>query len=140
MIYFFVCFIIEKLSRFLHQRNQYIVNQLGYDHLYHLIRVANVLHSENPDQVVHDLKDEYKLEYGNFHIENVNVSSIPTEMDMSKVYARLIVDTLLFNEDYIQGRMRIYNDAICRVIDDYNNGAYYEPSYVIVRTYRNGEF
>lgn len=26
---FYVCFIIEKTSRFLHQRNQYVVNQLG---------------------------------------------------------------------------------------------------------------
>lgn len=63
------------------------MNQLGYDQLYHLIRVANVLHSDNPDQVVHDLMDEYKLEYGSFHIENVNselCSRIPTELDMEK--------------------------------------------------------
>ena len=118
---FYVCFMIEKTSRYLHQRNQYVVNQLGYDQLYHLISVANVLHSDNPDKVVHDLMDEYKL-------------------DMGKVYARLIVDTLLPNEDYIQGLIRIYNDAICQVIDDYTNGAYYEPSYVIARAYKNGEF
>lgn len=95
---FYVCYMIEKTSRFLHQRNQYVVNQLGYDPLYHLISVANVLHSDNPDKVVHDLMDEYKLEYGSFHIENVNselCSHIPTELDMGKVYARLIVDTLL---------------------------------------------
>ena len=93
---FYVCFIIEKTSRFLHRRNQYVVNQLGYDQLYHLIRVANVLHSDNPDKIVHDLMDEYKLEYGSFYIENVNselCSRIPTELDMGKVYARLIIDT-----------------------------------------------
>ena len=64
------------------------MNQLGYDPLYHLIRVANVLHSDNPDQVVHDLMDEYKLEYGSFYIENVNselCSRIPTELDVGKV-------------------------------------------------------
>ena len=47
---------------------------------------------------------------------------------------------VLPNEDYIQGLIRIYNDAICQVIDDYTNGAYYEPSYVIARAYKNGEF
>lgn len=31
---FYVCYMIEKTSWFLHQRNQYVVNQLGYDHLY----------------------------------------------------------------------------------------------------------
>ena len=50
------------------------------------------------------------------------------------------MDALLPNEDYIQGLIRIYNDAICQVIDDYTNGAYYEPSYVIARAYKNGEF
>lgn len=87
---FYVCYMIEKTSRFLHQRNQYVVNQLGYDHLYHLISVANVLHSDNRDKVVHDLMDEYKLEYGSFHVENVNselCSHIPTELEMGKVYA-----------------------------------------------------
>ena len=111
--------------------------------MYHLISVANVLHSDNPDKVVHDLMDEYKLEYGNFHIENVNselCSNIPTELDMGKVYARLIVDTLLPNEDYIQGLIRIYNDPICLIIDDYNCSAYYEPSYVKARAYKNGGF
>lgn len=31
---FYVCYMIEKTARFLHQRNQYVVNQLGYDQLY----------------------------------------------------------------------------------------------------------
>ena len=65
---FFICFMIEKTSRFLHQRNKYVVNQIGYAHLYHLISVANVLHSDNPDKIVRDWMDDYKLEYGDFHI------------------------------------------------------------------------
>ena len=59
---------------------------------------------------------------------------------MGKVYSKLIVDTALLNEDYVKGIVRVYNDAICEVIDDYNNGAFYEPSYVIARAYKNGEF
>ena len=89
---FYVCFMIEKTSRFLHQRNQYVVIQLGYDHLYHLISVANVLHSDNPDKEVHDLIDEYKLEYGSFHVENVNselCSHIPTELEMGILYFQM---------------------------------------------------
>ena len=108
---FYICFLIEKVSRHLHQRNAYVVNKLGYDPLYHLISVANVLHCENS-----------------------------SELDMGKVYTRLIVDTLYPDEDYIEGILRIYNDEICNTLDDYNNGAYYEPSYVIARAYKNGEF
>lgn len=87
--------------------------------------------------------EEYGLEQGDFHIENVNrelCTNIPTEFDMGKVYTRLIVDTLYPDEDYIKGILRIYNDEICRTLDNYNNGSYYEPSYVIARAYKNGEF
>lgn len=138
-----ICFLIEKVSRHIHQRNAYVVNKLGYDPLYHLISVANVLHCENSDQVICDVIEEYGLEEGDFHIENVNrelCTNIPTEFDMGKVYTRLIVDTLYPDEDYIKGILRIYNDEICRTLDDYNNGSYYEPSYVIARAYKNGEF
>ena len=138
-----MCLLIEKVSRHLHQRNSYVVNKLGYYPLYHLISVANVLHSENSDQVVYDVIEEYELEQGNFYIEDVNrelCTHIPTELDMGKVYTRLIVDTLYPDEDYIEGILRIYNDEICITLDDYNNGAYYEPSYVIARAYKNGEF
>lgn len=138
-----ICFLIEKVSRHIHQRNAYVVNKLGYDPLYHLISVANVLHCENSDQVVCDVIEEYGLEQGDFHIENVNrefCTNIPTEFDMGKVYTRLIVDTLYPDEDYVEGILRIYNDEICRTLDDYNNGSYYEPSYVIARAYKNGEF
>lgn len=140
---FFICFLIEKVSRHTHQRNAYVVNKLGYDNLYHLTSVANVLLCENSDQVVSDVIEEYGLEQGDFHIENVNrelCTNIPTEFDMGKVYTRLIMDTLYPDEDYIAGILRIYNDEICRTLDDYNNGSYYEPSYVIACAYKNGEF
>lgn len=59
---------------------------------------------------------------------------------MGKVYMRLIVDTLKQGEDYVEGIIRVYNDPICDVIDNYNTSAYYEPSYVIARAYNEGGF
>ena len=53
---------------------------------------------------------------------------------------RLIVDSLLPEEDYIDALIRVYNDEICLKIDDYNCSAYFEPSYVILRAYLNGGF
>ena len=68
------------------------------------------------------------------------VEHIPTETQMGKVYMRLVVDTLQPQENYIDGLIRVYNDEICEKIDDYNCGAYYEPSYVIARAYNEGGF
>ena len=140
---FFVCYMIERVARKLHQHNKYVVNTIGYDELYHLMSVANVLHSSNPKQVEEDWINDYMLEKSDFDITLVNrelCDKIPTELDMGKVYSRLIVDTALPNEDYVSGIIRVYNNEICETIDNYNGSAYYEPSYVIARAYNEGGF
>lgn len=102
-----------------------------------------MLHCENPDKVVDDWINEYHLKKGTFNIKDIDkelYTIIPTPLDMGKVYMRLIVDTDLANEDYVLGIIRVYNDDICKIIDNYTNGAFYEPSYVIARAYKEGEF
>lgn len=59
---------------------------------------------------------------------------------MGKVYTRFIIDTLSTNENYVDGIIRVYNNDICDIIDNYNCSAFYEPSYVIARDYQNGGF
>jgi hypothetical protein len=140
---YFICYMIERVSRNLNQRNKYVVNTIGKDEFYHLISVANVLHCENPLKVENDWINDYTLEKGKFDITNVDkelVTTIPTPTEMGKVYERLIVDTLQSNEDYVNGLIRVYNNPICEVIDNYNCSAYYEPSYVIARAYQDGGF
>lgn len=58
---YFVCYMIERVARKLHQRNRYVVNAIGKSELRHLISVANVLHCENPLQVEDDWINEYEL-------------------------------------------------------------------------------
>ena len=99
---FFVCYMIERVARRLHQRNRYVVNQIGRKSLEHLVSVANV--------------------------------------QMGKVYERLIHDTKKPGESEVDGIIRVYNHEICDVIDNYNCSAYYEPSYVIARAYYEGGF
>ncbi len=43
-------------------------------------------------------------------------------------------------KDYADGIIRVYNNEICDVIDNYNCSAFYEPSYVVTRAYQNGGF
>ena len=58
---YFICYMIERVARKLHQKNKYVVNTIGRDALKHLISVANVLHCENPLQVEDDWIEEYHL-------------------------------------------------------------------------------
>ena len=140
---YFICYMIERVARKLHQRNKYVVNEIGKENLEHLISVANVLHAENPLAVEDDWIEEYDLAEGNVDVTAVDpelVTTIPSAIQMGKVYQRLIYDTMLPGESEVEGIIRVYNDEICDVIDNYNCSAYYEPSYVIARAYQNGGF
>lgn len=139
----FICYMIERVARRLHQKNSYVVNKLGKENLNHLISVANVLHCKNPLDVEDEWIDEYRLEEGNLDITDVDydlVDTIPTALQIGKVYERLIHDTAMSNETEVEGIIRVYNDKICDKIDNYNCSAYYEPSYVIARAYYQGGF
>lgn len=140
---YFICYMIERVARKLHQRNRYVVNIIGKDELYHLISCANVLHCENPEKVEEEWIENYKLDKGDFDITKVDeelADKIPAALDMGAVYQRLISDTLDEDEDYVDGIIRVYNNDICDTIDNYNCSAFYEPSYVIARAYQNGGF
>ncbi len=140
---YFVCYMIERVARKIKQKNRYVVNTIGKEGLQHLLSVANVLHAENPLDVEDRWIAEYALAQGDFDITNVNsdlVKMIPSAIQMGKVYQRLISDTMQPQEEFTDGILRIYNDDICQVIDNYNCSAYYEPSYVIARAYHAGGF
>ena len=132
---YFICYMIERVARKLHQRNKYVVNAISKDEWERLISLANVLHCENPLKIEEEWIEEYGLKKGDFDITNVEnelVSEIPSETQIGKVYMRLILATLQPDENYIDGMIRVYNDELCEVIDNYNSSAYYEPSYVIL--------
>lgn len=48
---YFVCYMIERVARKLHQRNKYVVNKISKSELLCLISLANILHSENPVKI-----------------------------------------------------------------------------------------
>ena len=134
---------IERVARHIYQKNRYVVNTIGKNELYHLISCANVLHCENPARVEADWINDYNLQSSDYDITDVDknlATVIPTALDMGEVYQRLIVDTMASKEDYVDGIIRVYNDDICDVIDNYNCSAFYEPSYVIARAYQAGGF
>lgn len=140
---YFVCYIIERVARRLKQPNCYVVNAMGKQALAEKLSLANVLHCENPLAVEQQLIEEFGLQPGTHDVTQVDpelVSKIPTPLQMGKVYSRLILTTLGLQEDYADGIIRVYNNEICQIIDNYNASAYYEPSYVIARAYYEGRF
>lgn len=140
---YFICYMIERVARRLKQPNRYVTNSMGKQALAEKLSLANVLHSENPLDVEQQFIEDFCLLPGTYDVTKVDsslVDKIPTPLQMGKVYSRLILDTLQREEDYADGIIRIYNNEICPIIDNYNGSAYYEPSYVIARAYYEGRF
>ena len=140
---YFVCYMIERVARRLKKRNSYVVNAIGKEELAKLLSLANVLHSENPVQVEDEWIDKYSLTTGEIDVTVVDrelVTEIPRPTQMGKVYQRLILDTMMPDEDYSDGIIRVYNHELCDTIDNYNCSAYYEPSYVIAKAFHSGGF
>lgn len=139
----FVCYMIERIARHNKLHNKEVVNAMKYDGLAEKLSLANVLHADNPLAVVGDWTEQFGIQKGNFDVTAVNpdlCEQVSTALQMGKVYMRLIRDAITSDEDYAQAIIRVYNNPICEIIDDYNSSAYYEPSYFIARSYNAGSF
>ena len=139
---YFVCYMIERIARKLHQHNRYVVERMGENGLYRQLSLASTTHCLNPLQVEDEWIEEYHMEKGTFDITNINLSytdKVPSPTQMGKVYARLIQS--VSNPDNLLHVFRqVYNSPVSDTIDNYNCSAYYEPSYVQTRAYFNGGF
>lgn len=113
-----------------------MVNYISREEWERIISLASVFHSENPLKIENEWIEEYQLDQGDFDIADVYtelVEVLPSGTQMGKVYMRLILSTQKPGKDFVESMIRVYNDEICDVIDNYNCSAYYEPSYVITR-------
>lgn len=86
---YFLCYMVERVARKLHQKNKYVVNSIPKEEWERLFSLANVLHCDNPLKIEAEWIEEYKLTTGNFDITDVDlelVDKIPSETQMGKVY------------------------------------------------------
>ncbi|MEG2514461.1 MAG: hypothetical protein RSA92_03915 [Bacteroidaceae bacterium] len=137
---FFVCSLIDYIARRTKNERKVVVNALGKDKLEHLYDLADVYHSENIDQITHELVNECPISIGVFDNVAACQYRIPTHWDMGKVYHRLIIDVCKAeNKSAIDSLMEVYNSWISASIDDYSSSMYYEnPSYLFA-SYKAGK-
>ena len=110
--------------------------------LLHEMSIAQTSHCLNPEQVESKWIEVYELREGYFDVTDVSdrfTDKVPSPTQMGKVYARLV--TSLDTDDNLpETILKVYESPVSIIIDDYNTGAYYEPSYVQTRAFLNGGF
>ena len=50
------------------------------------------------------------------------------------------MSTLSKGEDWVKALIRVYSSPICKTLDNYSTGAFYEPAPGIARAYVTGAF
>ncbi|MDP3446144.1 MAG: hypothetical protein Q8T08_25065 [Ignavibacteria bacterium] len=137
---FFLCSLIEYISRKTKNHRNVVVNAIGKDDLKHILDLADIYHNENIDKLTFELIEKHNIKDGIFD----NISSaeylIPTHWDIGKVYKRLIIDvSKKENKPIIDILIEVYNSWLSRKIEDFNGSVYYESPAYLFQSYLAGE-
>ena len=137
---FFLCSLIEYISRETKNHRNVVVNAIGKDNLQRIFDLADVYHSENIDKLVFEFTEKYNIEKGVFDNVAKAKFSIPTHWDIGKVYKRLIIDvSKKENRSLIDILSEVYNSWLSRKIEDFNSSVYYESPQYLFQSYLTGE-
>lgn len=133
---FFVCSMIEKVSRESNQKQSYVINKVGKENIRRLYKYADVFHCENPDKISYEIIEKNKIEMGNYDKISRLKYKVPTYWEIGEIYSRLIIN--LNKKDIIDTLFEVYNSWIEEVMDNYNSSFYYESPEYHVACYEEG--
>ena len=128
---FFVCSLIEYISRKTKNTKKYIVEKLGKEAIKKIYDLAEVYHCENMEKVSEELIQKYKIQNGTYDILTECKYKTPTIWELGRIYQRLIIMVNNNEEEYIDTLLEVLSSWIIEKIDNYNSSMYYEnPSYI----------
>ena len=137
---FFVCSLIEYISRKTKNTKEYVVLKLGYEKINKIYNLAEIYHSENIDKITDELIEDSKIENGNYDIlSNIKNTNPPTYWDVGNVYKRLIIGISNNENEYIDKLIEVLSSWIISKIDNYDSSLYYENPYYILECYKTGK-
>lgn len=134
---FFVCSMIEKVSRESKQKQSYVINNIGKENINRLYRYADVFHCENPDKITYELIENNNIEMGTYDKISRCKYRIPTYWEIGEIYARLIIN--VNKQNIIDTLFEVYNAWIEEIMDNYNSSFYYESPEYHVACYQEGK-
>lgn len=136
---FFVCSLIDYISRKTKNRRKDVVDLIGKIRLQKIYDLADIYHSDNIDNVSDLLIENSQIISGTFDNVEDCMYSIPSHWDIGKVYKRLILGIAKEkNISVIDALFEAYHSFISDKIDDYNSSFYYENPANILISFLNG--
>ena len=127
---FYVCSLIEYIARKTTNRRRIVVEALGEEGIKKQLLDARVNHCLSFEQVSDELIEQYQIPTGDFDTITGCKYSIPSYLDIGKLYAIMIEDCAEPGKEASE-LIQIFSSFISDEISNFKTGLYYEtPSYL----------
>lgn len=134
---FYVCTMIEYVSRKTKNRRKDVVAKLGENGIAHQLEAASVNHSLSFEQVCDEWIEDYCITEGDYDTVSGCKYSVPSETAIGRVYQDLVLHTADDN-DAVSGISDVFSSFISDEISDFNSSVYYSNPDYLRCSYREG--
>ena len=136
--YFYVCALIEYIGRETKNHRRDVVLAIGESGMDKLLYDAEVDHCLSFEQVCDEVVEYYKIPQGQFDTITDCKYTVPSFLDIGKLYSIMIEDCAKPGEE-LQEMIKIFTSFISDAISDFSTDLYYQnPSY-LEWSYREGK-
>ena len=136
--YFYVCALIEYISRETLNHRGDIVSAIGRKGVEKLLHDAEVDLCLSFEQVGDEVISYYKIKNGNFDTISACKYSVPSFLDIGKLYSIMIEDCAKPGNE-VQELINIFNSFISDEISNFNSDLYYQNPDYLEWSYREGK-
>ena len=136
--YFYVCALIEYIARETLNHRRDIVSAIGRKGVEKLLHDAEVDHCLSFEQVGDEVISYYKIKNGNFDTISACKYSVPSFLDIGKLYSIMIEDCAKPGNE-VQELINIFNSFISDEISNFNSDLYYQNPDYLEWSYREGK-
>lgn len=127
---FYVCTLIEYVSRETRNHRKDIISYFDKDDLSRQLRLAEVNHCLTFPQVAEELIEEYNISNGDFDTVAEWKYTVPSITSIGRVYQMLVLEVCK-DDDVEQAIIDVFSSFISDEISDFNSNVYYSnPDYL----------
>lgn len=127
---YYVCTMIEFVARATNNRRRDVVARLSKKNIEHQLKVAEVNHCLEFEQVSDEWIEQYGIPTGNYNTIKECKYTVPSVTAIGRVYQQLVIATTQANEE-AQTIIDVFSSFISDEISNFNSNVYYSsPDYL----------
>ena len=136
--YFYLCALIEYIARETKNHRGDIVNAIGKSGIEKLLYDAEVNHCLSFEQVSDEVIQYYKITLGEFDTISNCQYSVPSFLDIGKLYSIMIEDCAKPGDELAE-LIKIFSSFISDEISNFDSDVYYQNPDYLECSYQEGK-